>query len=145
MGVRARGGLAAALAVGLVIGGMATPVGVAAQEPSDDRHAGYYYPEHGTPEVYDARAYTLPDASRKARIAFVTSITNEQNKAPYPPQAAIFAKGTEAEKLIIDRSDEHTTTIQSLMRSAYAAFCLKKIKLLIRHIKKTTLQHIDKK
>src|SRR3546814_9285458 len=71
---------------------MATPVGVAAQEPSDDRHAGYYYPEHGTPEVYDARAYTLPDASRKARIAFVTSITNEQNKAPYPPQAAIFAQ-----------------------------------------------------
>ncbi|HEY9539239.1 MAG TPA: molybdopterin-guanine dinucleotide biosynthesis protein A [Kiloniellaceae bacterium] len=99
--MRARSGLAAALAVGLVIGGMATPVGVAAQEPSDDRHAGYYYPEHGTPEVYDARAYTLPDASRKARIAFVTSITNEQNKAPYPPQAAIFAKGSEAEKLII--------------------------------------------
>src|SRR3546814_16167565 len=100
MGMRARSGLAAALAVGLVIGGMATPVGVAAQEPSDDRHAGYYYPEHGTPEVYDARAYTLPDASRKARIAFVTSITNAQNKAPSPPQAAIFAKGTEAEKKI---------------------------------------------
>src|SRR3546814_16321055 len=55
MGMRARSGLAAALAVGLVIGGMATPVGVAAQEPSDDRHAGYYYPAHGTPEVYDAR------------------------------------------------------------------------------------------
>ena len=32
---------------------------------------------------------------------FVTGITNEQNKAPYPPQAAIFAKGSEAEKLII--------------------------------------------
>src|SRR3546814_17993283 len=82
MGMRARSGLAAALAVGLVIGGMATPVGVAAQEPSDDRHAGYYYPEHGTPEVYDARAYTLPATPRKSRIAFVTSNTNTQNKAP---------------------------------------------------------------
>src|SRR3546814_17962702 len=87
MGMRARSGLAAALAVGLVIGGMATPVGVAAQEPSDDRHAGYYYPEHGTPEVYDARASTLPDAARKARIAFVTRLTTEPNKAPDPPQA----------------------------------------------------------
>src|SRR3546814_16597532 len=100
MGMRARSGLAAALAVGLVIGGMATPVGVAAQEPSDDRHAGYYYPEHGTPAVYDARTYTLPDAARKARIAFVTSITTEPNKAPYPPQAAIFGKGSAAWQLI---------------------------------------------
>jgi len=73
---------------------------VLAQE-NDDRHAGYYYPEPATTEVYEARAYTLPEASRKARIAFVTGITNEQNKAPYPPQAAIFAKGSEAEKLII--------------------------------------------
>ena len=99
--MRAGVGLAAVLAWGLVWG-LACVLGagqVAAQE--DDRHAGYYYPEPTTTEVYDARAYTLPEASRKVRIAFVTSITNEQNKAPYPPQAAIFAKGSEAEKLII--------------------------------------------
>lgn len=72
-----------------------------ARAESDDRHAGFYYPEPGSSEVYEARSYTLPDASRKGRIAFVTSITNEQNKAPYPPQAAIFAKGSDAEKLII--------------------------------------------
>src|SRR3546814_4660732 len=74
MGMRARSGLAAALAVGLVIGGMATPVGVAAQEPSDDRHAGYYYPEHGTPEVYDARAYTLPDARSEEHTSELQSL-----------------------------------------------------------------------
>ncbi|MGD1876842.1 MAG: molybdopterin-guanine dinucleotide biosynthesis protein A [Kiloniellaceae bacterium] len=73
----------------------------AAQTATDDRHAGYYYPEPATSEVYEARAYTIPDASRKSRIAFVTSITNDQNKAPYPPTAAIFAKGAEAEKMII--------------------------------------------
>jgi hypothetical protein len=68
---------------------------------SDDRHAGYYYPEPTSSEVYEARALTVPEATRKGRIAFVTGITNEQNKAPYPPTAAIFAKGSEAEKLII--------------------------------------------
>jgi len=74
--------------------------GTAAAE-AQDRHAGYYYPEPESTEVYKARARAIPDASRKSRVAFVTGITNEQNKAPYPPQAAIFAKGSEAEKLII--------------------------------------------
>lgn len=73
----------------------------AAQAQSDDRHVGYYYPEPTSTEVYEARAYTVPEADRKVRVAFVTGITNEQNKAPYPPQAAIFAKGSQAEKLII--------------------------------------------
>ncbi len=68
---------------------------------ADDRHAGYYYPVPESTETYQARSFTLPEASRKARIAFVTGITSEQNKAPYPPTAAIFAKGSEAEKLII--------------------------------------------
>jgi len=81
-------------AVVLLVAGM----GAAAAQ---DRHAGYYYPEPESTEIYKARALSIPDASRKARVAFVTGITNEQNKAPYPPQAAIFAKGSEAEKLII--------------------------------------------
>lgn len=89
--------LATVLAGGLACGLGAEP----ALAQADDRHAGYYYPEPTTTEAYEARAYTLPEASRKVRIAFVTGITNEQNKAPYPPQAAIFAKGSEAEKLII--------------------------------------------
>jgi hypothetical protein len=78
--------------------GLATAANAA---EGDDRHAGYYYPEPTSSEVYDARALTVPEATRKGRIAFVTGITNEQNKAPYPPTAAIFAKGSEAEKLII--------------------------------------------
>ncbi|MGF1631610.1 MAG: molybdopterin-guanine dinucleotide biosynthesis protein A [Kiloniellaceae bacterium] len=73
----------------------------AAPAAADDRHAEYYYPEPSSLEVYEARAYALPEGSRKLRIAFVTGITTEQNRAPYPPQAAIFAKGSDAEKLII--------------------------------------------
>lgn len=68
---------------------------------ADDRHAGYYYPIPATSEVYEARATTLPDASRKRRILFVTELTNQMLANPYPPPVAIFAKGAEAEKLII--------------------------------------------
>ncbi len=72
-----------------------------AQEPSSDRHAGYYYPIPATSEVYKARAVTLPDASRKRRILFVTELTNQMINSAYPPPVAIFAKGEQAEKLII--------------------------------------------
>ena len=73
-----------------------SPAGAAA-----DRHAGYYYPIPATSEIYEARATTLPDANRKRRILFVTELTNQMLANPYPPPVAIFAKGAEAEKLII--------------------------------------------
>ena len=85
-----------AIMVGLAL---AAVTGGTAQ--ADDRHAGFYYPKPATIETYNARSFTMPEASRKARVAFVTGITSEQNKAPYPPTAAIYAKGSEAEKLII--------------------------------------------
>ncbi len=66
-----------------------------------DRHAGYYYPPPATTESYDAKAVTLEDASRARRIVFVTELTNQMMSNPYPPPVVIFAKGAEAEKLII--------------------------------------------
>ncbi len=66
-----------------------------------DRHAGYYYPEPTSREVYEARSQTLPNADRMTRIGFVTGIANHVSERPYPPQAVMFAKGAEAEKLII--------------------------------------------
>ena len=68
---------------------------------ADDRHSGYYYPIPATSEIYTARAVTLPDASRKRRILFVTELTNQMLNSSYAPPVAIFAKGEEAEKLII--------------------------------------------
>ena len=69
---------------------------------ADDRHAGYYYPPPDLePEVYEARATTMLDASRPTRIGFVTAISTQNRSLPYPPPAVMFAKGTEAEKLII--------------------------------------------
>jgi hypothetical protein len=67
-----------------------------------DRHEGYYYPPlKSPPEIYKARAVTLAEASRERRIAFVTALTNQMMRNPYPPPFAIFAKGDNAEKLII--------------------------------------------
>jgi hypothetical protein len=66
-----------------------------------DRHAGYYYPEPQSEETSEARAATLPDSDRSRRLAFVTLLTQQQLTAPYPPSLAVYAKGDEAEKLII--------------------------------------------
>lgn len=74
---------------------------VTAPAVAADRHAGYYYPTPASEEVYKARAQTLPEASRALRIRFVTGVTNRILERPFPPTAAIFAKGTEGQKLII--------------------------------------------
>jgi len=77
-------------------------LGVPAQaQDKIDRHEGYYYPEAVSQETYVARAVTLPQATRESRIGFVTGMTAQQLRAPFPPQFAIFAKGDGAQKLII--------------------------------------------
>lgn len=68
---------------------------------ADDRHADYYYPPVTSTEVYEARAATLGDSDRARRIGFVTIMMKSLLAAPYPPDFSVFAKGEEAEKLII--------------------------------------------
>lgn len=72
-----------------------------AADGDSERHIGYYYPEPGSSEVYNARAETMPQASRALRLGFVTGFTGKQLEAPYPAPYVMFAKGTEAQKLII--------------------------------------------
>ncbi len=88
---------AAAVSVALVVGS----AGPAASAADVDRHAGYYYPEPVTSETYIARAVTLKDAKREVRLGFVTALTEKELARPYPPPYAVFAKGSEAEKMII--------------------------------------------
>ncbi|MEM7653188.1 MAG: hypothetical protein AAF220_08410 [Pseudomonadota bacterium] len=66
-----------------------------------DRHAGSYYPVPQTQETYKARAIRLPDSSRRSRLAFITQITGQQLSRPHPPQFIMFAKGDDAQKLIM--------------------------------------------
>jgi hypothetical protein len=70
-------------------------------QAAEDRHAGYYYPEAMTREVYEARVQTFPQADRKRRVAFVTGFTAQMRNRPHAPTWAMFAKGAGAEKLII--------------------------------------------
>ena len=68
---------------------------------AEDRHEGYYYPKITSRETYVARAKTLDIANRDARIDFVIGQVSGQRTRPYPPRYALFAKGAQAEKLII--------------------------------------------
>ena len=66
-----------------------------------DRHAGYYYPTPGSTEVYKARTIPTADANRKMRLGFIVGITQNTLNRPYAPKFVIFAKGEQAEKMII--------------------------------------------
>src|SRR3546814_6847749 len=45
------------------------------------------------------------------------------------------AKNRQLRKICRDRSEEHTSELQSLMRSSYAVFCLKKKKIIYTNLK----------
>ena len=68
---------------------------------ADDRHAGYYDPTPGSPETYEARAETLPEATRAVRIGFATGLAHQLRARPHAQTLAVFAKGADAEKLIL--------------------------------------------
>ena len=98
--------IAALAAVAVALAAFADPASAA------DRHAGYYYPKPASTEVYKARAKTLSDAGRRQRILFVVNVVEDMNNRPFPPGLAFFAKGAEAEKLIIiSNHDKRLNTV----------------------------------
>jgi hypothetical protein len=76
-------------------------LGAAGAAAAEDRHAGYYYPPPQTIETYRARTETLADSDKTRRIGFVVQLTRQMLHKPYPPDYAVFAKGDDAEKLLI--------------------------------------------
>ena len=72
-----------------------------AAEYESDRE-GYYYPEIGSQEDF-RRDLGQPPAvpGRRVRTAFITQVTKAQLAAPETPPFVIFAKGAEAEHMII--------------------------------------------
>ncbi len=86
------------IAIAAALGALVSLAGPAS---ADDRHAGYYYPQPQSSEVYYPRATPLPEANRDRRLGFVTGITTAQLRAPYPPTHVLYAKGAESEKLVI--------------------------------------------
>ena len=81
---------------------MLTAVVTAGPAGADNaRHEGYYYPTPQTEERYRPRVGVVVEADRRTRIAFTTGLSGQMLSAPSPPRFAIFAKGSQAEKLII--------------------------------------------
>ena len=71
-----------------------------------DRHTGYYYPEIGSEETYQAPLPIFQGVSRLSRVGFVTQLDQLQKQKPYPPLYHMFAKGGDAQKLIIVATEE---------------------------------------
>ncbi|MEE8172682.1 MAG: molybdopterin-guanine dinucleotide biosynthesis protein A [Alphaproteobacteria bacterium] len=85
----------------LAVAVLAWILGSAAPLLAKDRHAGYYYPRASSSEEFKPRVVTMSEANRRSRIQFVVGWTQQMLSRPYAPEFAIFAKGDEAEKLII--------------------------------------------
>jgi hypothetical protein len=68
---------------------------------ADDSHAGYYYPEPQSSEVYESPLVPLPNANKRTRIGFTVGLGAQQRKLSHAPDYHVFAKGAQAEKMII--------------------------------------------
>jgi hypothetical protein len=75
---------------------------------AESRHEGYYYPKITSREIYKARTKVLAKMNRHERLLFVAATTQQQGSASYAPRYVVFAKGDEAEKLIIVGLDDQT-------------------------------------
>lgn len=78
---------------------------LAAPAAADSRE-GYYYPEVTSTEHFDRELNAGPPANRAVRSAFITEVTRAQLAAPESPRFVIFAKGEEAEHMIIVALDD---------------------------------------
>ena len=66
-----------------------------------DREVSYYYPASNNMETYKARMRTNIKSDRFSRIKIVNMISAEFNSKSYPSRVAIFAKGSQIDKIII--------------------------------------------
>lgn len=72
---------------------------------ADDR-VGYYYPAITSEEVFERSLGDVPPADRAVRANFITEITKAQLAAPDNPRFVVFAKGRQAEHMIILALDD---------------------------------------
>ena len=71
-----------------------------------DRYEGYYYPKVVSSEVFDRVLQVTPPANRDIRVEFATMLTISQREVPYTPRYTAFAKGDDADTLIVMALDD---------------------------------------
>lgn len=74
---------------------------ITGEDEAGDHHEEYYYPVPQTVEHYTGRVVTLPDSDEIRRQGFVIGMARQLVSSQYAPDYAIFAKGEDAQKLII--------------------------------------------
>ena len=67
---------------------------------------GYYYPPVSSEEVFAREIAAGPLMDRTVRVGFITQITKAQLAVPGGPRFVIFAKGGEAQHMIIVALDD---------------------------------------
>src|SRR3546814_3858240 len=79
----------------------------------------------------DSRAHTLSGPRTRLQqfaIDLQTALENFIARVSQLPDTPVYASERFAWTQILERSEEHTSELQSLMRISYAVFCLKKKK-----------------
>ena len=93
-------------AFAVILFGIFVVAGLPGAAGAQDRHAGYYYPQPQSEETYQALLPVFSGVSRLSRVGFVTGLDQQQKQKPYPPVYHMFAKGADAQKLIIVGTEE---------------------------------------
>lgn len=73
---------------------------------AQDRHAGYYYPEVTSEEMFDRVVRVSQGAGKPVRIDFVNVLTTAQLDAAESPRFVFFAKGETSNTLILIALDD---------------------------------------
>lgn len=100
------------LVAALAFAGLSLP---AAAGADDDSREDYYYPPVTSEEEFKRDLGTGPPTDRAVRVAFINEVTRAQFDAPSKPRLAIFAKGAEADHMIITALDDQI--FKSLFRA----------------------------
>ncbi len=73
---------------------------------AQDRYVGYYYPPITSEESFERVVRSIPRAGREVRVDFVNVLTTAQLTSPKPLRFVFFAKGQDADKLILTALDD---------------------------------------
>ncbi|MGZ2258616.1 hypothetical protein [Roseobacter sp. A03A-229] len=79
---------------------------IAGASAAQDRYVGYYYPEVTSEETFDRVVRASSGAGKAVRIDFVNVLTSAQLEAPESPRFVFFAKGEDADTLILTALDD---------------------------------------
>ena len=104
-----------------IVAGVVSYLLLATAALASDSHAGRYYPEPSSSEVYTSPFPRLPSAGKRTRVGFTVGLNARQSKRGYAPTYHLFAKGSEAEKLIIVATGDGRYDTLYRMRGLLAA------------------------